>query len=380
MTRSVLLRLRRCLFPEAEELGWMPIALLGYLGFLFMPVLGWVFPQVDMLRVPFSLAATLASLLVFLPLYFHAFRRGRRGPLVAVLGIYLLALILMRWNPYANTYVIYAVSMLGVLQGRIGARIALMMVMLLIYGLWLYSLWPHPVSIFVWLITALIGAGAFSSYHYQLQRERKQAELKLTQDEVRRIAAFAERERIGRDLHDLLGHSLSMVALKAELAGKLATRDATAAASEMQEVARIARDVLSEVRSAVSGIRSAVLAAELASAKLLLETEGVAIQAAIDEVVLSPEAESALAMTLREAATNVQRHARASQVEVSLRRVGDATELCIADNGRGGKIGPGNGVNGMRERIESLRGDFRIESTSGHGTRVIARLPLEQVA
>lgn len=374
---SPLIRLRRLIAPDEMGYGWLPLAYLGYLLFLFVPML--MRTTEAMQSMPFHLGATLASIALFLPMY-ALFWRSRGGiRLALVLGIFMLALALFPFNPFANNYVIYAISLTALLALPLPLRIGLMLSMLagFIIGMWLWGA-PREWLVFVGAITAVIAVAIFFANHYQRERERKHAELKLSQDEVRRIAAFAERERIGRDLHDLLGHTLSMVALKADLAGKLAKRDAATAAEEMREVARIAREALNEVRSAVSGIRSAVLAAELASAKLLLETEGIEMLAMMDEIALPPEAESALAMSLREAATNVQRHARATRAEVSLRRDADTVVLHIADNGRGGAIRPGNGLDGMRARIESLQGDLDIESTPGHGTRVIARLPLVQ--
>src|SRR5205814_6582017 len=103
-----------------------------------------------------------------------------------------------------------------------------------------------------------------------IQRARANQALRLSQDEVRRLAQVAERERIGRDLHDLLGHSLSVIALKSELASKLFTRDSAAAAREIADVERIARESLGQVRRAVAGMRALGLRAELANARLAL--------------------------------------------------------------------------------------------------------------
>jgi two-component system sensor histidine kinase DesK len=203
----------------------------------------------------------------------------------------------------------------------------------------------------------------------------RNAELRLTQDEVRRLATVAERERIGRDLHDLLGHTLSLVALKSELAGRLVASDPQAARREIEEVTRVAREALAQVRSAVTGIRVAGLSAELASARLLLETDAIAFAYDMAPLALPQAEEIVFAMTLREAVTNIQRHARARSAQVALLVDGDAALLRIVDDGRGGPIAPGNGLSGMRERIEALGGQLRVESTA-HGTCVEARLPL----
>ena len=135
-----------------------------------------------------------------------------------------------------------------------------------------------------------------------------------------RLATLAERERIGRDLHDLLGHTLSVVALKSELARKLIDRDLDAARSEIGEVERVARDALSQVRNAVSGIRSTALSAELVAATALLEAQGVKVKCETENVKLPHDRETALALSLREAATNIRRHSGASGVTIRVQQ------------------------------------------------------------
>src|SRR6185312_13696741 len=141
--------------------------------------------------------------------------------------------------------------------------------------------------------------------------EEKDAQLRLSHEEVRRLAATAERERIGRDLHDLLGHTLSLITLKLELSRKLFDRDHAAARREVEEAEKVARHALAEVRSAVSGIHATDLAAELASARLLLESSGVCMEYAAPPTDLPQDTERSLSLILREAATNIARHARA---------------------------------------------------------------------
>ncbi|MEO8804367.1 MAG: sensor histidine kinase, partial [Rudaea sp.] len=184
----------------------------------------------------------------------------------------------------------------------------------------------------------------------------------------------------GRDLHDLLGHTLSLITLKSELANRLFERDPQAARREIADVERVARDSLAQVRRAVTGIRAAGFAAELASAKLLLESNGIHFEYALADVSLPPEIETALAMTLREAVTNAQRHARATRVRAALDVEGQRMLLTIDDNGRGGAIVPGNGLCGMRERLDGIGADLRIESVRGQGTRLHVSMPLPQSA
>ncbi len=381
MNQAARKPLLETMLPDVRENGWMPVAMLGYLAFLFVPLLSRVFPQVRWLDVPFHLGPTLLSIALFVPLYFHVQREHAhaRGRFAAVFGIYALSLVLLPWNAYANTYVIYAASLLGLLPGSLARRLVLVAAMLGLFIWRAYGLWPLPAVAFMGALTTLISLSAFAAYHFEGARDRKQRELQLSRDEIRRIAAVAERERIGRDLHDLLGHTLSMIALKAELAGKLLERDPAGARQEIEDVAQVSRHTLEQVRNAVSGMRTAVLEAELASAHALLQSADVQMTTEIGDLPALPSAvEDALAMTLREASTNIQRHAAARNVTVRLRRDGDALALRVHDDGRGGSLRPGTGLSGMRERIEALGGTLVLDGRDG--TTVDVRLPLETAA
>ena len=123
-------------------------------------------------------------------------------------------------------------------------------------------------------------------------------------------------------------------------------------------------------------MRAAVLVSELVSARLMLETAGVTLSYRQQELALTPEVEAALALALREAATNVQRHAQASRVDVDLQQRADNACMTIADDGRGCSREPGNGLQGMRERLEALGGSLRIASSVQGGTQLTMQVPL----
>jgi two-component system, NarL family, sensor histidine kinase DesK len=188
------------------------------------------------------------------------------------------------------------------------------------------------------------------------------------------MAMIAERERISRDLHDVLGHTLSVIVLKSELASKLATTDPARAAEEIRDVERISREALAEVRAAVQGYRSAGLAAEVSNARRVLETAGVQLESSLDSPSLPPAQEGVLAMALREAVTNVVRHARAGVCRLDLRESGGWCEMEVADDGRGGSLPEGNGLSGMRRRIEALGGTLELDGATG--TRLRIRVPV----
>jgi two-component system sensor histidine kinase DesK len=321
---------------------------------------------------PHWLAPTLASLPVFLVLYFLAHIRPRSHAVWYALVIAVIGVVVTPFNPFAQTYLIYACAV-AACWGSPQKSGSLVFAILVAYSIEWFALRLSWVSVVnIWILCPII-AGLIITDNIQ---RRHRADLRLSMDEVRRLAASAERERIGRDLHDLLGHTLSMVALKSELAGRLIDRDPRAARREMADVERVAREALSQVRSAVSGIRAAALAAELASARLLLEAAGVQMEYWSDSRELPADVETCLALALREAVTNIQRHARANRVEVTVIGGTERVVMRIRDDGRGGVNERGNGLNGMRERIVARGGELWIESPRGQGTAIEIRLPL----
>ncbi|MCF7221463.1 sensor histidine kinase [Marilutibacter chinensis] len=321
------------------------------------------------------LLLTLVSYPLFLWLYAKTLLVAPRRVARYAYGMVALCLALLPlWYPSGLSYFAFGCVMLRIGLGASvwGYLLRLMVLNVLAIG-WAFHL-GYPWMAVAWLPVVSFVIGLVT--HFEAISKRSNTALRMSHDEVRRLAALAERERIGRDLHDLLGHTLSLVALKSDLAGRLLEHDPRAARHEIGEVSRVARDALSQVRRAVTGIRAAGIAAELASARLLLESDGIAFEYDADLPPLPPEHETALALALREAVTNLQRHARARQAWVELHEVDGDIVLRVEDDGRGGDIVPGNGLGGMRERVEGLGGRLRIESRRGHGTRVEASLPL----
>jgi two-component system sensor histidine kinase DesK len=211
---------------------------------------------------------------------------------------------------------------------------------------------------------------------YFAQRNRALAKLRMANDEIEHLAKVAERERIARDLHDVLGHTLSVITLKSELAGKLIDRDPARAGKEIREVEEISRQALSEVRDAIRGYRSQGLAAELVQARATLETAGVTVKCETASVQLPALQESVLSMAVREAVTNVVRHAHATTCYLRLEQRNGSCRLEIEDDGRGGSQNEGNGLRGMRERVEILGGTLHRHCQSG--TKLTITLPLKE--
>ena len=228
--------------------------------------------------------------------------------------------------------------------------------------------------------TPVIGATSI----FEAERDRANERLLRANEEIERLATIAERERIARDLHDLLGHTLSVIVLKSELAARLVPADPDRAIAEVHDIEQIGRAALGEVRAAVTGYRARGLGSELDGARVALEAAGVDVEVHADPTDLRPEQESALAMALREAVTNVVRHADAQRATISITTTGAGVRLEVTDDGRGYSEQQGSGLTGMRERIAALGGQVDVRPAGGHrdgsGTVVEVSLPLAKTA
>jgi len=244
---------------------------------------------------------------------------------------------------------------------------ALLSVGLIVEGLLLHT------TPWAWAFIALLIFMVGGTNLFMAQKIRANSKLQMAHEEIEQLAKVAERERIARDLHDVLGHTLSVIVLKSELAGRLIAGDPARAASEVADVESIARTALSEVRETIRGYRAEGLAAEIKRAHSTLDAAGVTLICDEKPPALNPAEETVMSLVLREAVTNVVRHAQASQCVMRFARQNGATALVVEDDGRGGVREEGNGLRGMRERIEALGGRFAVDGT--RGTRLTIELP-----
>ena len=348
---------------RVRDLGWEPYAWLIY-------SLPYLFSSFDRRLSGLETSAMLAGYGAFLALYVlgHLVRGWR--VLLIVAAFDLLAVGFSPRNPAAATFFIYGAAMLGHAFPPRRAALALVVQV----GLGSVAAAALGMPWWYWAMAAVISALIGAVTIQAAAKAAGDAKLRLAQAEVERLAKLAERERIARDLHDVLGHTLSVVVLKSELAQKLIARDPSRAAAEMGDVERIARDGLAEVRQAITGYRSSGLAEEIDRMRDTLVAAG--IDATIDSrtMPLAPAQETALSLALREATTNVIRHAAATRCHVRFYAQDGSVLLEVEDNGRGGDAPFGNGLTGMRERIQALGGVLRRET--GHGTRLLIKLPI----
>ena len=183
-------------------------------------------------------------------------------------------------------------------------------------------------------------------------------------------ALVAERERVARDVHDVLGHSLTALSVKAELAARLVDIDPARAKEELESIQATARQALAEVRATVGGLRAGNLEAELAAAPHVLADAGISASVVGDVADTDPRHRALMAWVLRESVTNVVRHAQARSVVIELGPGG----ITVTDDGAGFSGAEGNGLRGMRERVGGAGGTLAVTPTTP-GTRVRVTLP-----
>jgi two-component system, NarL family, sensor histidine kinase DesK len=233
------------------------------------------------------------------------------------------------------------------------------------------------VSGMAWLAlpTAAIGLWATSF----VRQVAAVAELRSAREELARLAVSEERLRFARDLHDLLGHSLSLITLKSELAGRLLPDKPEKAEAEVHDIEEVARQALGEVREAVAGYRSPTLEEELAGAGEMLEAAGIACRIENEAGVLPNAVDAVLAWAVREGTTNVIRHSRARHCRILLAREGQEVYAEITDDGEGyqgeNADDAGSGLSGLSERVATLAGRLEAASQPDGGFSLRVSLP-----
>jgi two-component system sensor histidine kinase DesK len=321
---------------------------------------------------PGVFAWTIVAAVAFLPLYFWGFWLSGRRALIPIAAIAVIGVGLIPINAGGFVFFVFAASF----AGRVGRPIAGTLVLCVLLVVVAIEAWLVRLPTEAWgpALPLVVLIGGLNVVFLEIGR--RQAKLRrAAEEDARRLAVVAERERIGRDLHDLLGHTLSVITLKAELASKLASRDPDRSIAEIREVERISREALQEVRRAVQGYGGSTLAGELRHARTALESAGAVLDCDVAPVSLSPAAEQALALSIREAVTNVIRHAHARRCEIRLVADGSSLRLDVRDDGKGGAAPDGSGLLGMRSRVVALGG--RVEREGRDGTRVTVTLPIE---
>lgn len=350
-----------------------------WLWLIYLPLYAvtwlWVAPRDN------DLLISAIALPVFLILYVGghgAMKRGADGiPWIACLVVLAFTLGMTTTGNW-GVVAVYGFAMAGAIKPQ---RLALISIAAISLATITFGL-VFGIHVSMWLTALFFGLIVAVANFFSAELSAKNAALIASQSEVRVMAAAAERERIARDLHDLLGHTLTVVAVKADLAARLVEVDPARARIEMQDLQATARTALADIRSAVTGMRRVVLGAELAQARNALAAVDTTLAITGPDATLPALIEETLAMLLREGATNVVRHARASRCEVTIDVEPHEVRFTLSDDGVGGPIREGNGLAGMRARVAAAGGTLDVTGgrTGGQGTRIEAILPIRSAA
>ncbi|GGF60366.1 sensor histidine kinase [Alteromonas lipolytica] len=362
-TNSLATSIHRRLLPPALELGGMPYLWLVYLGFF---AIHYFLYDPPVWHIGLGILGTVA----FLVCYFRAYWTTGAATLIYIIAICAIGTGLSWVNPGAGVFFIYA-SAFASLVGPPRYSIAIVASILL----YIVALsWLRDLSAYFYAPALIFSLIIGTANIFQREIDKKNAALKLSQEEVKRLATVAERERIARDLHDLIGHSFAMLTMKAQLAQKLFDHDTDKARQEIAELEQISRSALADVREAVTGYRQKDLNAELANAKTLLNSVDVAFSYTIPDTRLPNTVDITFGFIVREAVTNLMKHSDANSCQIELTAAKNKLMLTIADNGNATHAPEGNGLKGMRERISQLNGEIRFNHN--HGFSIMAEVPL----
>ena len=322
--------------------------------FYFFPVLNAELPII---------IASCAFYLGFIMLYWALVVAPANFQQPLILGMHILGLIASGTNPSASMFISYGCFFAGFYLPKKSAvvfctiAVADLFMAAQMFGLWTpYYLLPG-----IFPIITLGFMGAF----IQQDERHKWKELQ-NEKEKGQLAKTAERERIARDLHDTLGHTLTSITLKAQLAKKLGEQGHIEnALKEISEVEQISRTTLADVREVVNGYKHMSLEKTLRTLQGRLKEAGFTLSFSAIPNTLKPKIEAAITLILMESITNIIRHSNGNAVDITLISANDNLVLNIKDNGRTSGFTPGNGIAGIKERVRELDGTFTIDHQEG---------------
>jgi two-component system sensor histidine kinase DesK len=346
-----------------ERYGWIVRGV--WLVFLVFPVIALVGAPRPLWQVVVGLVLVVVFAVAYVLGSSHLERMGRRGPSTTRGAVAYLALLLactvgsaliigansLGFLPFVVAFGMFALPILP--------AVGLGVVATVVAGTAAVVTDPGEGT---WSVAIIVFAVGVMTGGVRVVADRGEQYERMSRD----LAIVEERERVARDVHDVLGHSLTVVTVKAELAERLVDLDPERAKGELAEIQALSRQALAEIRATVGGLRVARLSDELASARTALAGAGIEAHVPGDPSVVDPRHRTVLAWVLREATTNVVRHSDADECWVELA----TNRLTVRDDGRGlGERPEGNGIRGLRERVGAAGGRLSIETgPEGHGT------------
>jgi len=358
---------------------WMPLIFSLY---YFRPLLNVIIlnsglPPIDVI----SIISALFIYFGFVYCYISCQKHDERTAIRPIVAIIVLSCLGMYFNPESLIFLAFSSYFIGYYYPAPKSIIGFILTLSLLLSITLFLSYNSPPQIYIG--TPILGSSIISFlFGFTVRRSRMyNVNEQRSQQQIEQLATVAERERIARDLHDLLGHTLSSIALKAELAEKLAKAGhAEKSIDEISQVAKITRETLSEVRQAVSGYKAKDPQAEVDKIVARLVDKNFTLVQQVSLKNLTAKAESSLILILKEAITNILRHSNGNHVIVKTQHTQGSLLLTIFDNGshysaKNKEPLFSNGLKGIIERVSELKGNFSINTEQGFELSI--NLPIE---
>lgn len=333
-------------------------------------------PTIQLAGISVGLAAFVAIYWSLMPPIRRLAERDDRWTLIALgtLPVIAIGLLLAHAPASCTGLFIYAVAAAGlVLPPR--ASLPVIALVALGVGVGMAVTGAAPSTVATWTITIVSIGGIMTAIGWMA---RVNGELRQAREELAKVAVSDERLRIARDLHDLLGHSLSLIALKTDLAARLVRHDVDRTAAELADIERVTRRALAEVRGAVRGYRNLALDEALEGARVSLAAAGIDCHLEEKRLALPPEIEAVLAWAVREGTTNVVRHSHAHHCDIRVQT--DAALAAVEVENDGDEpvctAAAGSGLSGLAERAHAVSGTLEAGPRRDGGFRLRLTIPL----
>lgn len=347
-----------------------------------------VIPLVQLFDQPAEVVAIGVTAVVLFIIIYVCAARFERYRFYLVLALIVMVALFTYTDENSIYMGFYAAPLVGMLATRKQVFIGTNLLAILFGAtIWYWKMYNDS-SLLVQYLPAMIVMLIMPFILLVGQRSKElRKKLNLANEEIAKLSKNEERQRISRDLHDTLGHTLSLITLKSELAEKLILKHPERAMQEVKDIQATSRAALRQVRELVSGMSSLTIRDELAHAKQILSAAGIVLESEGDfeREITSATINNILGMCLREAVTNVVKHSRAKLCTVRLDWEESRLTLSVTDNGTGLsrtdengvwlESRGGSGIKGMRERLKLIEGSLAVESI-GRGTRLALMVPL----
>jgi two-component system sensor histidine kinase DesK len=354
-----------------------------YIAFIWLAYM--IFPITTLAERPLmEMLGGFLLVIFFAVLYVYGFFYSKGRFLSILVQMVIVGFFVFRYDVNFIYLAFYPSPLIGMMKDKLKISISIAGLLILFsFMSWSYNLFGHIDQLLQLLPIMLVMLAMPLAMRAGSRSRELRAKLNLANEEIAHLSKNEERQRISRDLHDTLGHTLSLITLKSELAEKLIMKNPERAVQEVKDIQATSRAALKQVRELVSGMNAVTIKDEITHAKQILAAAGMILEVKGDmgKGVSAPLMDNILGMCLREAVTNVVKHSGTKVCMVEWAEEAGTYKLMVIDKGDGAdmeicsKDASKNGLKGMRERLKLIDGDLQFESSKGEGTSVTFTVP-----